>query len=83
MPMRSHSRVGTWFMCDADMNTANGARAKSPVASSAVPARGSTRRTRAPNSPTLRAPKTGFTSHSPRTRLPSASIAGPPIGNCP
>ena len=65
------------------MNTTKGDSAKSRSAPAATAGRGSTRRTSRPNSTTLTAPKNGPTSHAAPARDPSASIAGPPAGNCP
>src|SRR5215212_11029511 len=73
MPTTSHIMVGTWFMCDPDMNTANGAIANSSAAPTATSRRGSTSRTKDQNAATATAPQTGLTSHGAPTSTPNAS----------
>jgi hypothetical protein len=77
----SHISVGTWFMCDADMKSMNGASAKSVTAPTATLRCCSVARTNHANAPTAIAPQSGLTSHGAPRSVPIVSIAGPPAGN--
>src|SRR5215218_5791668 len=72
----SHISVGTWFMWDPDMKTANGAIANNTAAPTAISRCGSTTRTYDQNAATASAPQMGPTSHGAPTSTPNASIAG-------
>ena len=64
------------------MNIVNGAKARTMVAHSATPGRGSATRTNAAKASTAIAPHSGSESHGAPTSMPGNNMAGPPEGNC-
>ena len=72
------SNVGTWFICEPDMNSMYGANANSNDASSDTPGRSaSTPRVNAEKHHTARAPHSGTAIHAAPSSTPNRQHAGP------